>query len=359
MSTKVTEADSGNRNDQEIEQIAESLGITLDKTQLNIGGERSIQSPDKFVLTGVKNSTQEKVVLKCAIEAAGAEEIEQEHNVRQSLKGLPFAEQDLIMPEEIFYGSRIGYTVSVTAFIEQDKVFTDYKIQEQFFMSLQALECQESFHVTTREHHSSIRDQFQIHSPNFYLSDAEEMSLNIKEAWPNSAEQLNRATQYLNDNKDILNSFNGYLIHSDFVPHNFRIKDRQLYLLDFVSFRLGNKYESWARLINFMEIHSPELVSKLLNYVKNDRGESEYQSLRLMRLYKIIFLLDYYANSYTKTSGDLKKLTEARLVFWTEALKSILEDTAIDPQVVKDYYEKRDLLRTPTEKERQRQFTWA
>lgn len=359
MPTKVTDDNSENTNYTEIQKLAESLDITLDKKQLNIGGERSIMSPDKFVLTGIKNSTQAKVVLKCAKKPAGVKEMEQEHKVRSGLKGLPFAERELIMPEEIFYGRKGEYIVSVTAFIEQDKVFTDHTLQEQFFMSLYALECQESFHVTTREHHATIRNQFEIHSPDFYIAKAKRLADNVKQNWPESSQHIDKAIDELSNNRKLLNSFNGYLIHSDFVPHNFRIKNRQLYLLDFVSFRLGNKYESWARFINFMEVHSPKLVPLLLDFVKRSRGEQEYKSLRLMRLYKIIFLLNYYANTLTKTEEDLRALTESRLTIWTHILESVLADTKVDEVKLENYYQERSNLRTDTEKERQRQFTWA
>ncbi len=345
--------------DKDILNLAEQLDITLDETQLNVGGERAIMSPDKWVLTGTKNDSHQRVVLKCAKDAHGVAEIDQEHTVRNGLKGLPFAEQELIMPDELFYGKQNGYTVSVNTFIEQDNVFTDHSLHEQFFMALHALESQESFHATTREHQSSIRNQFQTHSPDVYLDTYKQMGREIKSIWPDSTDALEEGLQLLEENQLLLQAYDGYLIHSDFVPHNFRIHDQQLYLLDFVSFRLGNKYESWARFINFMEIHSPNLVSLLLDYIKQDRGKEEYQVLKLMRIYKIVFLLNYYTKTYTKTEGNLHELTKARLIFWSHILKSILADSLVDTEKLEHYYNERSRLRTPEEKERQKQFTWS
>lgn len=344
---------------QDILILAARLGIKLDDTQLNIGGERSIMSPDKWVLTGTDSASGKKVVLKCAKEKFGVDEIIQEHQVRQSLVGLPFAEQELLMPEELFYGQKDGFTVSVHAFVDQDKVFTDHNLSEQFFMALHALECQESFHATTREHNASVREQFTIHSPTFYIESTNDMKDDIVATWPDATQAVTDTIDQLQIHQQLLRAYDGYLIHSDFVPHNFRIHGRQLYLLDFVSFRLGNKYESWARFINFMEIHNPELVPLLLTYIKQDRGETEYKTLRLLRVYKILFLLRYYARMYQKTTDDLQKLTAARLEFWTRALQAVLADEAIPSEVVSTYYTQRDRLRTPEEKARQQQFTWS
>jgi len=340
-------------------KLAESLKIALDQTQLNIGGERAIMSPDKLVLTGTQTDSNKRIVLKYATHKNGVDEIRAEHAIRASLINLPFAEQEVLMPEESFYKSTERYAVSVTAFIEQPKVFTDHSLKDQFFMAIHALEQQESFHVTTREHQSWIRDTFPRHTPDFYLNTYKEMSTSIQRNWTAGKSTLERGQHLLESNIELLRGYDGYLIHSDFVPHNFRIDSNQLYLLDFVSYRSGNKYELWARLINFMEIHSPELVTLLLEFVKEDRGKEEYSVLRLMRVYKISFLLNYYARTLTQTTGDLHELTKARLVFWTTCLEAILKDDPLENEVRQTYYKARDTFRTPEEKARQRQFTWA
>lgn len=343
----------------ELAKLAHELGVVLDATQLHIGGERAIMSPNKFVLTGHLEKTGQKVVLKCAKHPQGITEIEEEHSIHAALSDFSFAEQELMMPEEIIYQKRGAYTVLVTRFVEQEKVFTDYTLMEQFFMALQALEAQESFHATTREHHAAIIKKFRRHSPQFYFESLEDMRQAIVTTYPNAAMALDNAVAFIREHTSLLETYDGYLMHSDFVPHNFRIKNRGLFLLDFVSFTLGNKYESWARLINFMEVHSRELAPLLLLHVRRDRGEEEYRALRLMRVYKIIFLLNYYAQSLNKTTGNLRVLASVRLDFWIQVLKHVLADTPVPVSLVTEYHTKRSQLRTPEEKERQRQFTWA
>lgn len=343
----------------ELKTLAKYVSIELDETQLNIGGERDFLSPNKFVLSGTYVDTGKKAILKCAKHPEGVAEIVQEHKIMKALRDLPFSEEELIAPNETYFGTVSSYMVSVTDFIEQPKVFTDFGIEEQFFMALHALESQETFHATTREHQEWVRDLFTRHTPDFYISDFARMSAHIKTVWPETTEPLTEGAIFLEENRNTLEVFDRYLIHFDLVPHNFRIKDRQLHLLDFVSFRLGNKYESWARFINYMEVHNPALVPLLLEYVKNDRGENEYLSLRLMRVYKAGFLLEYYAKTYEKTEGNLKALTAARLTFWTAVLRAVIKDEPVSAEVRAHYYSERDTLRTEEEKERQRQFTWA
>jgi hypothetical protein len=344
---------------KDITTIAETLDINLDIEQLHVGGERAILSPSKFVLIGTKNSGGTRVVLKCAREAHGVNEITTEHNVRQALQDVHFADEDLSMPEEIFYGQCHGYTVLISEFIEQMQVFVDHSLREQFFMALQAFEAQEAFHATTREHRSFANRLFLSHSPERYLEDIDTQIANITTHNSQLSRTLTQAATFVRSHTDILTAFDGYLIHTDFVPHNFRITDNQLYLLDYVSFAVGNKYESWARFINFMEIHSPALVPLLLQYVKDDRGESEYKSLQIMRVIKIIFLLNYYTNALPQTDGNLYTLTTTRLSLWHDILQAVIKDVAVTENTRLNYLAARDQLRTEEEKKRQREFTRA
>ncbi len=344
---------------EDTQKLSQTLGITLDPTQLNIGGERELMSPDKMVLTGVRNTQGDRVILKCSNGASGTKEIVAEHTIRETLKHFSFSEKKILMPEEFFYGVIDGYQVSVTAFIEQEKVFTEYDLEEQFSMSVSALQAQESLHIDTQDKSDVIGDVFTPHTPLFYIENYSELQKNILGVMPQSETILTAGYTFLTENLPTLKTFDRYLIHSDFVPHNFRIHDKELYVLDFVSFRLANKYESWARFINFMEIHSPLLVPKLFLYVKSNRGADEYHALRLMRTYKTCFILNYYADILKNTEGDLRELTEARLVFWLAVLDSVIRDTDLSEETRQQYYEIRDRLRTDAEKARQRQFTWA
>ena len=108
-----------------------------------------------------------------------------------------------------------------------------------------------------------------------------------------------------------------------------------------------------------MLIHSPELERLFVEYVRRSRGEDEYLSLRLMRAYKIVFLLEYYARALQKTTGDLHALTLARLAYWREALSAILKDRPLQKEITQKYIATRNALRSEEEKERQQEFAIA
>lgn len=127
-------------------------------------------------------------------------------------------------------------------------------------------------------------------------------------------------------------------------------------MLDCSSVYFSNKYEGWARFLNYMIIHNPDLEKLLVRYIIENRGEKEYLSLRLMRVLKIGELLEYYARSFNKTMGDLHTLTEIRIQFWHKALVSLLDDKPLSGEIRDDYITKRNALRSPEEKERQREF---
>jgi hypothetical protein len=161
----------------------------------------------------------------------------------------------------------------------------------------------------------------------------------------------------------LIDKYGNYLSHTDFVPHNFRVRDRKIYMLDcspeYRTVHFGNKYEGWARFINYMVIHNPELGNILADYVRKNRGEEEHMSLRLMRVYKLGFLIAFYTESLKSTTGDLLELTRERIGFWHEVLKFILGDKPVSSDFVKEYKDKRDKLRSEEEKKRQREFAVA
>ena len=121
----------------------------------------------------------------------------------------------------------------------------------------------------------------------------------------------------------------------------------------------GNKYEGWARFLNYMVIHDPALEKLLSDYVRENRGEEEHLNLQLMRVYKLGFLLEFYAKSLSETDGDLRTLTLERIDFWNEVLKFILKGQDVPATFVEEYKVKRDKLRSEDEKKRQREFAVA
>ena len=105
-----------------------------------------------------------------------------------------------------------------------------------------------------------------------------------------------------------------------------------------------------------MLIHSPDLEKALSKYISDNRGKEENLNLRILRAYKIVFLLYYYAQALAKTEGDLQKLTIARMHFWHKALESVLESRSLEDGEVAAYLGQRDSLRSEEEKKRQKEF---
>ena len=333
-----------------IYKVLEPLGFTLEVEQPHINGERFLMAKDKLVL--VAKYRGERVIIKISNTPDGQKDIQNEKQARDLLKSISFANKAIHFPEERYWGEKDDYTIWAIEFIEQEKIFVNHTLEEQFFLILKALEEQESFHATTYEHLATVKKIFPIMSAQDYFKE-----------FSNFRPALEEAQSLLRANKSILDKYSGYLTHTDFVPHNFRIRHREIYMLDCApevrTVHFGNKYEGWARLLNYMIIHNPPLEKLLANYVRSNRGEEEYLSLRLMRVYKIGFLLNFYTKSLEKTEGDLKTLTLERIDFWQEVLAHILKDEAVPITFVDDYKKKRDNLRSDEEKRREREFAVA
>ncbi len=162
-----------------------------------------------------------------------------------------------------------------------------------------------------------------------------------------------RAYGVLRENEEVIEQYTGFLTHTDFVPHNIRIHNGQMYLLDHSSLTFGNKYEGWARFLNFMTLYNPPLTGLLTEYVKNNRTSEESVSLRMMRIYRLGEIIWYYIRTLEKSEGDLRTLNEARITFWSTVLTHILDNTPVPESVILDYKNTRDSLRSEEEKKRQ------
>lgn len=347
---------------QTISVLLEPLGFSLEEKQPYISGERYLMAGGKFVLAGVRDSDGTKVIIKAGGREDGRKEIESEKKSRDLMRSLSFADKKILIPEELYYGKKGGYVFLVMRFIPQEKVFAAHTLEEQFFIALSAFEAQESFHATTFEHLRAVKNVFPVLSSAEYFRDFARLKESVLRQYPDErlGATLEQAETFLKENVLTIDRYANYLTHTDFVPHNFRLMEHTLYMLDcvpnYATIHFGNKYEGWARFLNYMLIHGPELERLLSDYVRKNRGEDEYLSLRLMRAYKIAFLLEFYARSLAKTSGDLHELTLARLVYWHEALVSILEDRPLAKEVTNRYVATRNALRSAEEKERQREF---
>ena len=333
-----------------ITQIIEPLGFSLDQYQPHLSGERWLMMRDKLVLIGYQNETKEKVVIKVSDKISGKKEIVREKKVRDIMNSLVFSDDSILFPAEIYFGLSNNHLVWVAKFIPQEKIFVQHSLEEQFFTALRAFETQEAFHASTYRHLREIGDTFPILTAQNYLDNFQKFS---------AGSALTKTFHYLADHRTIIDRYANHLIHTDFVPHNFRISGNQIYMLDSSSFCFGNKYESWARFLNYMLIHNPKLENLLLNYIKQNRSPEEYLALRLMRIYKTGYLLNYYAETLNKTTGDLHILTQRRLDFWHQVLGALIDDRPLSSEVLERYLVERDQLRSIEEKERQREFAVA
>lgn len=329
------------------------LHITLSDEQPHISGERELLSQEKMVLMGKYDG--KKVVIKISDHPNGIKEIRHDKAVRDMIERMSFATDELLQADEVLFIEQDGHTLLVTEYIEQDRIFVDRPIEEQFFIALRAFEAQEGFHMTTYEHNKQVRDVFECYTPETYLNKFSEFTKTITKDHPKYFELLERAGSFLKENRTVLERYNNHLIHNDFVPHNMRVRGRDLYVLDQTSFWFGNKYEGWARFLNYMTLHNPSLERLLVSHLKTHRSQ-EYLAVRLMRVYKLAMILEFHARMTERADGDLKTLSERRLVFWCAVLECLLDDLPVPEELVEGYTRERDTLRSAEEKKRQQEF---
>lgn len=333
-----------------------TLGFSLHEEQPHISGERELLSQEKMVLMG--EYAGKNVVIKISNHPNGIKEIRHDKAVRDMIEQMSFATDELLQAREVLFREQAGYTFLVTEYIEQEKIFVDRPLEEQFFIALRAFEAQEGFHMTTYEHNKQVRDVFERYTPETYLSKFAAFAARITKDHPEYTDLLGRAGSFLKEDRTVLERYNNHLIHNDFVPHNMRVRGRDLYVLDQTSFWFGNKYEGWARFLNYMALHNPPLEELLVSHLKTHRAH-EYLAVQLMRVYKLATILEFHARMTERADGDLKKLSERRLVFWCAVLDCLLNDRSIPKELIEEYTRDRDRLRSAEEKARQKEFARA
>lgn len=338
--------------------ILKKLGFDLDQNQVHIGGERYLSSGHKLVLLGQRSSDRKRVVIKISSDDKGAAEIRRERASRYILEKINFAYHVFFSPAEILFRQRGKHTIAITEFIEQECSFLERPLAEQFFLALQALEAQEGAHATTYEHTRLISRVFGRWSAPEYLSLFTNYAREINSLAPDHKIKniLEKAGEFLQRNSDIIDLYSDFLVHWDFVPHNIRVRGHDIYLLDHSSLRFGNKYEGWARLINFMTLYNRPLEKILLDYVHQNRNAEEYLSLRLMRVFRLTEIIRHYARVIPHSTGNLELLNKKRLGFWTSALESVLADSLLSAEIIESYKKERDALRSSEEKLRQKEL---
>ncbi len=336
-------------------------GFTLDSVQPHLKGERYLMhaitttSGRKLILLGT-DAQKKRVVIKASKEKDGIREINHERNCRNILAKVDFARDVFHTPEERAYIREGEHVISVQEFIEQECSFLERSTEEQFALALSSFKAQEGAHATTFKHHALIANTFGIRNANTYLNSFVSFKKNISESLPNETEiieKLNDAFESLTAGENTIEQYCGFLTHTDFVPHNFRISGNTIYLLDHSSLTFGNKYEGWARFINFMTLYNPLLQRALESYVRDNRTKEEQDALRLMRIYRLGEIIWYYTQTLKKSAGTLLELNRARVYFWSDVLSCVLKRTEVPESIISAYTKKRDLLRSTDEKERQ------
>lgn len=344
-----------------------SLGYILDESQVHAGGERYLMTGardvggggKKLVLSGIRVSDGARVIIKVSSDPEGQREIERERSTRATLNNIRFAQHAFHVPRE-FLHERFGpLLVSITEYIKEDDPLLGRKTNEQFFLMMQAIESLEGVHATTSAHTNMIRETYGMVSAREYLREFERFrSAACAQAQDNDVlkDLFARAASFLEEHKTLIERYCGFLTHADFVPNNIRISGRTIYLLDSASLRFGNKYESLARLLNWFVHQHPALERMFVEFIRTNRGEEEYLDLRLMRIYKLGYLLMYYAAALHKSDGALRELTQARLTFWSAVMQALLEDRAVSDEALSAYLEARDRLRSRDEIARQKEM---
>ena len=345
-----------------LEPYLQAHGYVLDDEQPHIQGERFLMqavttsSGKKIILLGT-SSSGERVVIKATSDPKGAKELQHERTCRTTLKKIAFAYEPFYTPKEIAFTQVSGQTISIQEFITQESTFLARPIEEQFSLALKGFKIQESAHASTYEHAVIAERTFGSRSAHDYLSSYKEFVRNIVENKDSSetlVKNLALGLSVLEKGEREIEQYTGFLTHTDFVPHNLRIRDGNIYLLDHSSLRFGNKYEGWARFLNFMALYNPELESHLVTYVERNRSGEEVVSLHLMRIYRLAEIIWYYTNAKNRSEGNLKKLNHERIIFWSELLRAQLEKTPLPRDVRDRYMSVRDSLRSDDEKTRQK-----
>lgn len=345
-----------------IRPILMQHGFILDEIQPHISGERYLMqaittaSGKKLILLGTDREGK-KVVIKATRDKSGMGEILHERSCRNLLKKIDFAGDVFNTPEELALLTDGGYTISIQRFIDQECSFLERPLEAQFQFALQAFKSQESAHATTWNHRALIQNTFGIRDVGTYLHTFATFKANIKIALPTDKDLhvlLDNAETVLHEHRTVIEQYSGFLTHTDFVPHNIRISGNIMYLLDHSSLTFGNKYEGWARFLNFMTLYNPPLEQALVHYVRDNRAPQESISLRMMRIYRLGEIIWYYVRTLDASAGNLLALNTERIHFWTEILSYIQKDITVPESIVEEYKAKRDSLRSDDEKQRQK-----
>lgn len=351
--------------DEELAVVSPMLvefGYILEERQPHISGERYLMQAvttahgKKLILLAKDRKSGKRVVIKITSDETGAKELSHERTCRSVLSTINFAYRIFFSPEELLFTTRGKYTISVQEFLEQECAFLERPIEEQFRLALSGFKAQEGAHAATYAHMRTAKKTFGSRDAKDYLANFTRFKNDIIAKRTNEdvlRTRLDSAEKLLREHQETIERYSGFLTHTDFVPHNFRIKDGHIYLLDHSSIVFGNKYEGWARFLNFMTLYNPKLEEVLVQYVKDNRDPEESRALMHMRVYRLAEIIWFYTDLLGKTSGDLRTLEEKRIGFWGEVLDATLRGQPLKADIRETYIKDRDALRSQEEKDRQ------
>jgi hypothetical protein len=341
-----------NKEIEALKPELEAKDVTLELEQPHISGERFLMSGNKVVLVGRDKKTNKRLIIKSSAEKDGIEEIEAERLARITLQKLPFAYHPLLAPTEMWHRQNGSRVIVVTEFIEQNQPYLSLPIIDQFDLIIQSFNMLAGMHATTASHMKSIGTVVKTWGVADYEKQFGKFNISLNGLGLNNT--LERSVETIAANRDDIDRYCGFLTHDDFALHNFRFNENKIYLIDQSSLKFGNKHESWARFMNYMLLYNRDLEQALFKYLCDNAAPEELRSLRLMRIYKLVELLNYHNLAAKNSEGSVKKLSERRIVFWHQVLRYILDEVKTPESIIIDYRADRDALRSREEVSRQR-----
>lgn len=343
-----------------VQEVLDMHDIVLDEVQNQLIGERYLMSGKKLVLQGSNKHSLGKVIVKYSDDKHLINEISDERRRKKIIENIKFGYKSIYFPKELVWTLNNKYALLITEYIDQETVFVKYPIKEQFFYSLKALEAFEGVHSVVSKHDNELKSLSSPKSSEDYIRSFAEMKEDTEKQIPerkHTLEVLDDGLDFLKANQSLVQKYCDFLTHDDFVPHNMRILENDVVVLDHSSLVVGNKYESWARFLNFMIIYGRDLDNMLSEYVLTNRGEEEYTTLRLMRIYKVGFLINFYAKAINKTTGPLFNITDNRVKMWTKVMECLIQNVEIPIDLISQHHEILKNNRSEEEKIRHKEIS--
>ncbi len=337
--------------------IIRGMGIRLDTYQPHVTGERKINAPSRLVFIGTDGEGR-KVVIKTSGRKEERDKLKNENAAHAILDKVSRKTGFFSVPDKVFFKEESGFSFFATEYIPQPKLLSTESLAKQRAILENALSALSSLN------HKNFKKVLPRAVAPFPKDDALYYKRSLDALCGRMAEsgvdekiiKISRdAKNQFNENLNVVSQFSGFLVHDDFCPHNFRVNGGKFYILDYDAVHFGNKHVSWARLLNYMATHNFRLEKLLVGRLAKTLPEPERESLRLMRVYKALFLLAHYSVASQRASGNLLELMKVRVDFWATLLERFLQNAPATKEDAEAYLKKRNLFRSASETRRQRE----